>query len=405
MASLDRRWLAVVAWVAVIYTTIPSVRAVREWFIARWDASLIGWGVAAAVVVAAAVAAAGLGRRPGGLHWSDRLWIAGAAVLLLFWTYSLRRRPEEAVHLLEYGLLAVLLHRALRSSLRDTTVFVVGALIGALVGTVDEVIQWLSPSRTWDWRDLVLNGGAGALVQLALWRVLPSCAQPPQPRSWRPVLRLAATLTALLTLCLANTPQRVATWAPAVGLPHLTSSLNPMAEYGLLHSAPGLGAFASRLTLAELAEQDRTRASEVAAVLEASRHSYGRFLDTWPVADDPFTYEARVHLFSRDRNLGKARKAGFEGAAARQQTTVAWFENQILERYFGHTLAASPYRWRTRQLTSVEAARDPDRRLTSAVGSHLITFATERQLRALLLIVIGLLLVADLALSRYHRTL
>jgi VanZ family protein len=404
MDSHRRGCLAVVAWVVVIYTTIPFVRGLREWFIARWDASLIGWGVAAALVAAAAVAGAGLGRRPGGLGWDGRLWIAGAAVLLLVWTYGLRRRPEEAVHLLEYGLLAVLLHRALRPSLPDPSVFVAGALAGALVGTVDEVIQWLSPDRTWDWRDLAINGGAGALVQLVLWRTMPSPGRRPARRSVRVVLRLAAALLALLVLCLANTPRRVAVWAPALGMPRLTSSLNPMAEYGHRHRAPGLGAFASRLSLAEIEEQDRTRAAEVAAVLVATRHDYGRFLDTWPVADDPFAYEARVHLFSRDRNLAKAREAGFQGGAAREFLSVAWFENQLLEQYFGRTLAASPFRWGTRQAARADAGREAGRRLTSAVGSHLITFASEARLRAGLLAALALLVLADLALGRPRQS-
>jgi hypothetical protein len=152
-----------------------------------------------------------------------------------------------------------------------------------------------------------------------------------------------------------------------------------------------------RLGLAELEAEDRARAAEVAAVLDDARHSYGRFLDTWPVAEDPFTYEARVHLFSRDHNLAEAHRAGFAGAAARRAATVAWFENALLERHFGRTLAASSYRWGRQQRARVEALREPGRRLVSAAGSHLITIASEGRLRALLA-------VADLSLGRYHRS-
>ena len=117
-----------------------------------------------------------------------------------------------------------------------------------------------------------------------------------------------------------------------------------MAEYGYRHAVPGLGVFNSRLTLEELRTQDSTRATEVGPILDANRHSYGRFLDTWPVGEDPFTYEARVHLFARDRNLAKAREQGFAGLAAEQLTT-AWYENRLVETFFGNTLEQSSYRW------------------------------------------------------------
>lgn len=403
MASPTRRWLAVVVWVVLIYTAIPFVRALREWFVGRWDEALIAWAVAAALVAAAALAVA-LARRAPALRPGGLLWIAGVTAILLAWTYHLRHRPEEAVHFLQYGVLAVLLFRALRPIVPDATVFFAGAIAGALVGTADEVIQWLTPGRFWDWRDVGINAGTGALVQLALWRALPPSGVPPSVGSLRLVLRLAMAQLLLLGLCLANTPARVAVWAPALGLPHLTSSVNPMAEYGHRHEVPGLGAFNSRLGLAELEAEDRARAAEVAAVLDDTRHSYGRFLDTWPAAEDPFTYEARVHLFSRDHNLAEARQAGFAGAAARRAATVAWFENALLERHFGRTLAASSYPWGPEQRARVEAAREPGRRLVSAAGSHLITVASEGRLRALLVAALALLAVADLSLGRYHRS-
>ena len=54
-------------------------------------------------------------------------------------------------------------------------------------------------------------------------------------------------------------------------------------------------------------------------------------------------------------------------------------------------------------LELVERNRDPDHAFRSAAGSHLITFASERSLRALLLALAAFLVVADLGLGRYHR--
>jgi hypothetical protein len=285
--------------------------------------------------------------------------------------------------------------------MQDALVFVAGALIGAMVGTVDEIIQWLSPSRYWDWRDLALNGGAGALTQVILWRMSAAATRRFDPASMRIVLRLASAHLVLLTLCLANTPARVARYAP--WLPnsgHLTSSLNPMAEYGRRHIVPGIGIFNSRLSLEALRREDDTRSVEVAGLVDENRHSYGHFLDTWPVDRDPFTYEARVHLFARDRNLAKARAKKFRGATALEQLTVAWHENRLMETFFGRTLEESSYRWKPALRQQVDDAHDADSRFRSAAGSHLITIASEGTIRTVLILLVAGLIIAGRRLGQ-----
>jgi len=401
MASPTRRWIPVLLWVLVIYTTIPFVRVLREWYVARWDPVWIGWLVAGVIVGGAVATLALLNRQTGKVSRRTTVWIIGATMIFVLWTFSLRRSPEETVHFLEYGILAILLHRALRPTMPNALVFVAGALIGSLIGTVDEIIQWISASRYWDWRDLVLNSGAGALTQLILWRIATPAAHPPNSASLRMVLRLVVAQLLLLVLCLANTPVRVARYAPY--LPerlHLTSSRNPMAEYGHLHAAPDLGTFASRLTLDELLHEDEGRATEVAGLIDANRHRYGVFLDTWPVSKDPFTYEARVHIYARNRNLAKARDQKFTGAMALEQLSVAWHENFLMEEIFGNTLDQSSYRWGPRLRQRIESAHERDLSFRSAAGSHLITIASERTIRFILLVLVAAMIVADLRLGR-----
>jgi hypothetical protein len=396
--------MPVALWLIVIYTTIPFVRVLRELFVARWDPRLIGWAVVALIVTAAAAAILVLSRHRDSLKSGAALWIAAAAVIMVIWTLRLRESPEEAVHFLEYGALAVLVHRALRPAMPDPLVFLAGALVGSLAGTVDEVIQWFSPTRFWGWRDLVLNSGAGAVVQLTLWRVLPVPEPRPSPRSLRIVLRLTAGHLILLLLCVVNTPTIVARYAPYLpGGAHLMTSRNPMIEFGYLHRLTGIGSFKSRLELSELTAQDRSRSAEAAAVADESRHSYGRFLDAWPVAVDPFIYEFRVHLFARDRNLGKARSRGFEGGLAQQQVNTSWNENRLLNEVFGHSLEQSSYPWSPRLRKRVERLRDPDAEFHSDVSAHLVTFASGRAIRRLLLASVAVLLLADTAIGRFFR--
>ncbi len=400
MASPDRRWLPVLLWVAVIYTTIPFVRVLREWYVARWDPLWIGLAVAVVLVAAGAVAVTLRKREAGRSRRWDTVWVIVVTTVFVIWSLSLRRSPEEAVHFLEYGLLAVLLHRALRPTIGGGLLFIAAMLSGALIGTVDEIIQWISPSRYWDWRDLTLNGGAGALAQVMLWRAAPPPARPWDLRSLRIVLRLTAALIVLLTLCLANTPARVARYARFLpNSSHLTSSLNPMAEYGHRHVVPGLGVFTSRLTREELRAEDSTRAPEVGPILDAYRHSYRRFLDTWPVGEDPFTYEARVHLFARDRNLAKARQPGF---AAAGQLTTAWYENRLLEAFFGNTLDESSFKWGPQPREQIAGSHAPNPGFRSAAGAHLITIASERVIRIVLVLMVAVIIIVDLRIGRHQ---
>ncbi len=401
MVSLWRRWLPVVLWVTVIYTTIPFVRVLREWYVARWDPVWIGLGVAVVLMAAGVVAVTLMRRMTGAVRRGNTVWIVGTTAVFVLWTLSLRRSPEEAVHFLEYGVLAVLLHRALRPTMGSDLVFIAAMLMGALIGTVDEIIQWVSPGRFWDWRDLLLNGGAGALAQVILWRVVSPSEHGWNLRSLQIVLRLTAAQLVLLTVCLANTPARVARYAPYLpASSHLTSSLNPIAEYGHRHTVPKLGVFNSRLTLDELRTEDRARATEVGPILDASRQSYGRFLDTWPVSEDPFTYEARVHLFARDRNLAKAREQGFAGALASEQITTAWYENRLVETFFSNTLHESSYQWNPQLRERIARSHAPNTDFHSAAGSHLITFASERALRIVLLLLVAVMIILDLRVGR-----
>ncbi len=104
--------------------------------------------------------------------------VAGVYLLLLYWLYR-SSVPEECVHLLEYGMLGGLIYTALveRQRRRDALSAdftgpwapAVGAILAtALLGWVDEAIQFWLPERYYDARDIALNAVAGVLAVLAL---------------------------------------------------------------------------------------------------------------------------------------------------------------------------------------------------------------------------------------------
>ncbi|HQN97175.1 MAG TPA: VanZ family protein [Thermoanaerobaculales bacterium] len=401
----SRAAVAAAAWAALLYAGIPLVRPVQQRLLGSlgpgWIIATVLGAVAAALVVAAIL----VRRSPRPTTSFDLVWLAAIAALAAAAAWQLRGRPEEAVHLVQFGVLAVLIYRSLRPPEPDVAVLAAVVLLGSLVGTVDEIIQWIVPGRFWDLRDVAVNAAACALVAAALWRLDPGPWRRPPPSSLSLALRLAAALILLLALCLANTPGRVAWYAGRVpGLGLLARADNAMTEYGHRHRLPGIGEMKSRLTMAELAAQDRERAAEVAAVLDRYPEGrYGRFLEDHGEAADPFLYEARIHLFSRDAHFRQFRDAAPGSAAAPEHATIAFREQQLLERVFANTLARSRFGLDPQRRRSLEQAHDPERPFVSSSASHLITGVGERPLRIALLAAAAALLALDAAVRRRMR--
>ena len=116
-------------------------------------ASPIGMVLGTLVVVALVVGVVrGLGRFD-----IRRLVPPVLAYLVALW--YLNAIPDEIVHLLEYGILAGLLRRALPGA---------GAAIGVagLIGGLDEITQGVTAGRVFDVRDIGINVVAAAL---AVW--------------------------------------------------------------------------------------------------------------------------------------------------------------------------------------------------------------------------------------------
>jgi VanZ family protein len=74
--------------------------------------------------------------------------------------------PEERVHFIEYGALALLARHALSRHLKRARLYLGAWLLASLAGWVDELIQGLLPDRVHDLRDVVINSVA-ALLALA----------------------------------------------------------------------------------------------------------------------------------------------------------------------------------------------------------------------------------------------
>ena len=162
----------------LIVTTSPVMPQVRDFLLESLGARFAGvLAIGLGATIGAAIVGAALRihePRPA------RRWLRfgglGLALALLgvqifgFGTGNPLVDAVEHFHLIEYGALGALFYRTFRPY-RDGSVLPLTVLAVTLVGIVDELVQWWTPVRVGDARDVVLNayaGLCGMLVGLAL---------------------------------------------------------------------------------------------------------------------------------------------------------------------------------------------------------------------------------------------
>ncbi len=162
-------WFWAAAVVVAIYSTLGLARTFAGTLRERGLLD-VAFVVGLALVVSAVVAL-GLRSRPGGVEIG--VWVGVLAVYLLVLVRM--AIPEERTHLIEYGVVAVLVLEALTErasrSRRVRTPALLTLLLTAAVGAVDEGIQGLLPDRVADVRDIGFNALA-ALMAVVAWTVL-----------------------------------------------------------------------------------------------------------------------------------------------------------------------------------------------------------------------------------------
>lgn len=390
-------WLWVVLGMLVIYLTIPFARAISQFVGERWGRQVFLYGVLLSVGLGSITALYLLWLQRARTRRVNVLWMLLVGVLYVYFTLTLKANPEEALHFIEYGVLGVLLFRALSHRMRDPGIYVAGMLLGSMAGTFDEIIQWLTPQRVFDFRDVGFNALSGVLAQWAIWKgFAPGFIVPPvRPRTFRRICAIAAAQVVVLGACLLNTPEwtdRLVSAFPAIG--HVRYKSSAMSEYGHRHVIPGMGIFYSRFTLEELQRIDRERAEEAAVIINFHHDPkrYGDFLRLYTPSTDPFLHELRVHLFRRDHYRAVAPKHQMNPEMFALHNTVAYRENEFVETFFPRTLRRSKFKMIRGHVRALKRSMDPRIEYESAVSRDLITSLTERQVRRLIfaaLVVLG----------------
>ncbi len=157
-----RLWTWTLAVVVAIYSTLGLARTLAG--ILRDEGLLVAAFAVGMALVGATVLVLGLRKRPGAAEIGIALGIA-----TVYYMVMLRMAlPEERTHLIEYGVVAVFIHEALKERTNHGRHVPVPALVAvaaaSLVGAIDECIQAFLPSRVFDTEDMLFNFLAAAMA-------------------------------------------------------------------------------------------------------------------------------------------------------------------------------------------------------------------------------------------------
>jgi hypothetical protein len=296
-----RRLAPALAFSAVIVAAAPFLGQLRDLVLGRLPRGGLLFGTAAfGILVAAALVVAllrvrrqGWARRAGFAACLAALW----AQLAGFSTGIPHVDVVERVHVLEYGLAAILFYRAF-APLPGAAPALLAALAGTLVGIFDEWLQWLVASRVGEARDVGMNAAAAA----------------------------TGTLLAIVLFAPPGTGWRLGTR----GLPAVASlaAVTTLAFAGFFHCAH-LG-YEVRDESARLTFVSWHAPDELPAVAAAKDRRWQAgdtpTLDPWR-RQDYFFVEGASHVAHRNASL------------ERGDFRAAWAEQRLLERHYAPVLA------------------------------------------------------------------
>ena len=144
-------------WALVVVVTIYLTLGLTATLVGKVNGAVLAAAFfACLILVGVTIVTQGLRVRPGGMEMGVAVGIVVVYVLL-----GVRMAIPERSHLMEYGVLAVLVYEAISERVtngRHVPLPAVCAFLAtSLIGVIDECIQAVLPSRVFDWRDIVFN--------------------------------------------------------------------------------------------------------------------------------------------------------------------------------------------------------------------------------------------------------
>lgn len=146
------RWISVILYTLLIYATLPFS---RDWqrFLRANLGDKMGLSMNLFLFFGGLLGIIWIAKKTSALQFK----LAILVLLLLVLLGTQIDIPEERIHLLQYGILGFLIAWTIRPKLIGLTGIATILLIGTFIGLGDEMIQWVLPSRVFDWWDVGYN--------------------------------------------------------------------------------------------------------------------------------------------------------------------------------------------------------------------------------------------------------
>ncbi len=336
---------------------------------------------------------------------SRYIWLFILTGFYSYFVLNLAKSPAEAIHFLEYGLLGYFLFRALNHNIKDKSIYFTAALFCLLVGTIDEILQWITPNRFWSFHDVWINSLSGGLLLLGLWNVIKpeEISEKINPKSIRVLSSISVVCILVLGLCASNTPNTAAYYTNLIPRLSPLQQEEAMSDYGYKLKDPEIGIFYSRFSPKELKDTDKQKGEEYARELNKSvKIEYKQFLRKYNTITNPFLNELRNHVFCRNTNFNKAKNTS-DLKEKRVYYLVSYKENLILEKHFGNTVRRSAYVWSKDKIMEVERLIDRNKPYKSPVSLNLITAFSQKTLWIAISVFISLIVAINLILHLKER--
>ena len=181
---IHRNWAPVGLYSIGIFAAAPFLPGLVRSAAARWSNSYVSQFVLY-VEISIGIGILALGAR---LLLSAKnkkkaiifLISVGAILFSGFILYRFLFNPYEITHFPEYGVLGILVMRALSpakdsQAIKEKKTIIIqnsyfyGGLITGIIGTVEEIYQHFLPNRFFNWYDILLNVVGGVLGLLIFW--------------------------------------------------------------------------------------------------------------------------------------------------------------------------------------------------------------------------------------------
>jgi len=312
----------------------------------------------------------------------------------------MRNSPVEVTHFLEYGLLSILIYKALNHHVRNKTIYLSAACIILLIGTFDEITQWIVPGRVWNFKDVKLNLISGGIIQLAVWQVIKpkSVSEKINKKSLKIFSVTFACCLIILGLCVLNTPNRVYNYSNRIQWLSFLQKEEPMSEFGYKHQNPEIGVFYSRLSVKSLYRTDNLKGEQYAQILnESINKDYEQFIREYNPITNPFMHELRVHIFRRDTYFNRGESTS-ELNEEKESFLIAYKEDLILKKYFTQSMQNSVFWWDEDKIGKFEFLIDKNRHYESPVSANLFTSFSEKSVWIAIITILTILVLINLIL-------